>query len=72
MTHPIQRIMKRAKWSSADVEAICGVTRMTVYNWRTGRTTPGTNDVSSMLEALKKKGIAAEFGDFLPKIRRAA
>lgn len=66
------KIMKRAKWTSADVESICAVTRRTVWNWRTGRTLPKANDIAHMLAALNKQGIAAEFGDFLPKIRKAA
>lgn len=66
------KLMKRAKWASADVESICQVTRQTVWNWRTGRTLPKANDIAHMLAALNKQGVAAEFGDFLPKVRRAA
>lgn len=64
--------MRRAKWTSGDVESVCSVTRQTVWNWRTGKTLPKANDIAAMLAALKKKGIAAEFADFMPKTRRAA
>lgn len=66
------KILKRAKWDSAKVESVCGVTRQTVWNWSTGRSVPKSKDIAAMLAALNKQGIAAEFGDFLPKTRRAA
>ncbi len=69
---PLAKIIKRAKWTSADIESICAVSRKTVYNWKTGATLPGAQDIAHMLAALNKKGIAAEFGDFLPRERRAA
>jgi len=72
MATPIQKIMTRAKWTSSDVESICQVTRQTVWNWKTGKSLPKTQDIAHMLAALNKQGIAAEFGDFLPKERRAA
>lgn len=69
---PLAKVMKRAKWTSVDVETICGVTRQSVWNWTHGKHVPKAEDIGRMLEALKKKGVSAEFGDFLPKIRRAA
>ena len=71
-TAPIVQMMKRAKWTSADVQSICSVTRMTVYNWRTGVSIPKTQDIAHMLAALNKQGIKAQFGDFIPKERNAA
>jgi hypothetical protein len=68
----IERIMNRAKWESADVQSICQVTRRTVYNWRNGYTGPKAQDIAHMLAALNKQGIKAEFGDFIPKERKAA
>ncbi len=71
-TAPIVQMMKRAKWTSADVQSICSVTRMTVYNWRTGISLPKTENIAHMLAALNKMGISAEFGDFIPKQKKDA
>lgn len=69
-TTPVARLMKRVKLTSAEVEAICSVSRQTVHNWRTGANEPQIHNVSLLMSALNKRGIETTLADFVPPTRK--
>jgi transcriptional regulator with XRE-family HTH domain len=62
---PIVRLMDRYGLEPGEIQAIAGVSRQSVWNWKTGKTRPDLKRMEAIVRGLRRRRIFIGIDDFV-------